>query len=347
MTDDILFETHNGTGLIVLNRPKALNALTLPMVRAMRPVFEAWTRDPAIKRMVIKGAGERAFCAGGDIRSLYDSGKAGDRAAMLAFWREEYELNILIKNSAKPYIALLDGITMGGGAGLSVHGTHRIGSEKCVFAMPEVGIGFFPDIGGSFFLSRMPDETGIYAALTGNRLNLSDALETGLLTHAVASIDMTALEQALLAGEDLDATLARFKHTPPPSALMAEKGRVSRCFGKTSVEEIVAALKADGGDWAQATLTTLATKSPSSQKLTLEQVRRGKNLSMPDCMVMEFRMVSRVPERADFYEGVRSVIVDKDNAPKWSPATLEQVDQSSIEAYFQPLGRDELVVPVL
>lgn len=347
MTDDILFETHNGTGLIILNRPKALNALTLPMVRAMRPVFEAWARDPAIKRIVIKGAGERAFCAGGDIRSLYDSGKAGDREAMLAFWREEYELNILIKNSKKPYIALLDGITMGGGAGLSVHGTHRVGSEKCVFAMPEVGIGFFPDIGGSFFLSRMPEGTGLYAALTGGRLNLSDALETGLLTHAVASADMGALEQALLAGEGLEATLAQFKHIPPPSALMAEKERVSRCFAQDSVEAIIAALQADGSDWAKATLATLATKSPSSQKLTLEQVRRGKSLSMPDCMVMEFRMVSRVPERADFYEGVRSVIVDKDNVPRWSPATLEQVDQSSIEAYFLPLGDGELVIPSL
>ncbi len=347
MTDDILFEQHGATGLITLNRPKALNALTLPMVRAMRPVFERWARDPSVARIVIKGAGERAFCAGGDIRAIHDLGKEGRKDEALAFFREEYELNILIKTCPKPYVALLDGITMGGGIGLSVHGSHRVGSDKASFAMPEVGIGFFPDVGGSFFLPRMPYHTGAYAALTGGRLTQADALATGLLTHAVNSADMAALEAALLAGEDLEATLARFAAPPAPSALWAERETIQRCFGQESVPAIVAALQAEGTEFAAKTLAAMAQKSPFSQVLTLEELRRGATLSMPECMRMEFTMVSRIPDHADFYEGVRAVLVDKDQSPRWQPARLEDVDNAAVGAFFASPAVPELTIPTL
>lgn len=348
MTTDLILERRGAAGLITLNRPKALNALTHDMVRKLRPALEAWADDPAVARVVIRGEGGKAFCAGGDIRALYDLGRAGRHDEMLTFWREEYELNILIKRFPKPFVALIDGIVMGGGVGLSIHGSHVVAGSNFAFAMPEVGIGFFPDVGGTWFLPRMPGETGTYAALTGARFKQGDALATGLATHAVSSESFAALTEALTGLEPVDAILERFAAPPVPSGVTGHRGSIQRCFAFDTVDQVLAALDHDAkalDSWCAATAATIRTKSPTSLKIAIEQVRRGAALSFEAAMVLEFGIVSRICRGPDFYEGVRAVIVDKDNAPSWAPATLDEVSIDAIAAYFAPLERGSLDTP--
>jgi len=339
---EVLFEVRGRAGIITLNRPKALNALSLTMVRAIHPQLLAWADDPAVERIIIRGAGDKAFCAGGDIRKLHDWGRAKE-PEFLAFYGEEYRLNACIKHYPKPYIALLDGITMGGGVGLSVHGSHRIGTEKLTFAMPETGIGLFPDVGGSYFLPRCPGELGMYLGLTGARTKLADALYAGIVTHATSSAALPALLDDLVEADDIDAAIARHQVDPGEPPLAAQREAIDRLFAGSSVEEIIAALEADGSDWARAQAASLATKSPTSMKVTFQQLRYGASLSFDECMRMEYRMVHRVLHDHDFFEGVRAVIIDKDQQPKWQPATLAEVDASAVDAYFAPV-MDELVL---
>jgi enoyl-CoA hydratase len=350
MSDDILFERCGAAGLITLNRPAALNAVTHDMVHALHAQLGAWANDDAITRVVITAAGERAFSAGGDIRHLYDLGQAGRHAEALQFWRDEYPLNIAIKNYRKPYVALIDGLVMGGGVGVSVHGSHRVAGDRFSFAMPEVGIGFFPDVGATWFLPRMPGELGTYCGLTGERFNGADACGAGIATHRIPTARFPALLDGLTGTVSVDALLAAFAEPAGEGPVLARRAAIDRLFAGDSVEAMLAALDreaAAGGadaDWAKKTAATMRTKSPLSLKLALAQVRRGKAWDFATCMRAEFRIVSRVIHGSDFYEGVRAVIVDKDNRPRWRPATLAEVSDGEVERHFAPLGAEELAV---
>lgn len=346
---EISFERRGAAGIVTLNRPKALNAVTHDMVRALARQLDAWRNDPAIARVVITAAGERAFSAGGDIRALYEFGRAGRQAEMLTFWRDEYPLNVAIKRYPKPYVALIDGIVMGGGVGVSIHGSHRVAGDRFQFAMPEVGIGFFPDVGATWFLPRMPGELGTWCALTGDRLKTADAVAAGIATHHVRSERFPDLLDALCGNIPVDATIAAFAEPPGQGTVTACGSAIDRLFAEQRVEDILARLdlEADGADrvWAAATAATIRAKSPTSLKIALAQVRRGRDWSFENCMAHEFRIVSRIVYGHEFYEGVRAVIVDKDNAPRWKPATLAEVSDGEVERYFAPLGADELRLP--
>ena len=349
--DDILFERRGAAGIVTLNRPKALNAVTHAMVLALRKQLDRWADDDAVTRVVLTAAGERAFSAGGDIRALYDLGKAGKHNDALQFWRDEYPLNAAIKNYRKPYIALIDGIAMGGGVGVSVHGSHRVAGDRFSFAMPEVGIGFFPDVGATWFLPRMPGELGTYCALTGDRLGVGDAIKSRIATHRVPSARFPDMLEGLTGTVSVDAVLAAFAEPPAEGPVVQHKAAIDRLFAGDMVENILAALDREAGsgsaeaEWAGKTAATIRTKSPLSLKLALAQVRRGKDWDFDTCMRMEFRIVSRIIHGHDFYEGVRAVIVDKDNRPRWQPATLADVGEADVECHFAPLSASELVLP--
>jgi len=349
MTQDleIICETRGAAGCVLLNRPKALNALSHGMVRELAKALDAWERDPAVTRIVVTAAGAKAFCAGGDIRALHDLGKAGRQDEMLAFWREEYILNARIQAYPKPYVSLIDGIVMGGGVGISLHGSHRVAGERYLFAMPEVGIGFFPDVGATYALPRLPDAAGIYLALTGDRVGQADALALGLASHAVPSARMAELAQALEAGEPVDATLARFTGDPGPGKLAPLRPAIAASFGVATLPEILSRLAAGaaaGEPFAEKTLATIRTKSPTSVAIAFEQMRRGAKLDFTEAMAVEFRIVSRIAHGHDFYEGVRAVVIDKDQNPVWQPASIEALDPAAVEAHFAPLGATELVL---
>jgi len=347
---DILFERRGAAGIVTLNRPKALNAVTHGMVLTLRAQLDRWAEDPAIAHVVIVAAGERAFSAGGDIRALYDLGKAGKHDEALQFWRDEYPLNVAIKNYRKPYVALIDGIAMGGGVGVSVHGSHRVAGDRFSFAMPEVGIGFFPDVGATWFLPRMPGEFGAFCALTGERLGPADAVVMGIATHRVSSARFGEVLDALSGTVSVDAVLAAFVEQVEPGPVAQRRAEVDRVFGASRVEDVLDALDREaisgsaGAAWAQKSTATIRTKSPLSLKLAHAQVRRGRSWDFETCMRAEFRIVSRVIQGHDFYEGVRAVIIDKDNQPRWRPATLAGVSDAEVERHFAPLGKSELVL---
>lgn len=348
-SDDILFERRGAAGLVTLNRPKALNAVTHAMVLALRAQLDAWAADDAVMRVIVTAAGERAFSAGGDIRALYDLGQTERRAEARQFWRDEYPLNAAIKNYRKPYIALIDGIVMGGGVGVSVHGSHRVAGDRFSFAMPEVGIGFFPDVGATWFLPRMPGETGTYCALTGERFGVADGVAAGIATHRVVSARFPDLIEALTGTVSVDAVLAAFNAPVSGGPIMARRAVIDRLFAGDRVEAILDALDheaASGGanaEWAGKTAAIMRTKSPFSLKLALQQVRRGVEMDFEECMRTEFRIVSRVIEGRDFYEGVRAAIVDKDNKPRWWHDSVATVSGAEVASYFAPLP-DELVL---
>ncbi|HEU5020096.1 MAG TPA: enoyl-CoA hydratase/isomerase family protein [Pseudolabrys sp.] len=348
---DIVFERRGAAGIVTLNRPQALNAVSHAMVRTLRAQLDAWAHDPAITRVVITAAPGRAFSAGGDLRALYEFGKAGRYEEALQFWRDEYPLNAAIKNYRKPYIALIDGIVMGGGVGISVHGSHRVAGDHYSFAMPEVGIGFFPDVGATWFLARMPGELGAYCALTGERFGIADAVAAGLATHRIRSARFPAVLEALTGTVSVDAVLAAFHEPAGEGPVTARRDVIDRLFGAASIEAILAALEreaaAAGADaeWAGKTAALIRTKSPLSLKIALEQVRRGKAFDFETCMRMEFRIVSRIVKGHDFYEGVRAVIVDKDNKPHWNPSALSEVSEAEVARHFAPLTDGELVLP--
>ncbi|HEX4535042.1 MAG TPA: enoyl-CoA hydratase/isomerase family protein [Rhizomicrobium sp.] len=343
MSDEphVLFEQRGAAGIITLNRPKALNALTHGMCIAMKAKLDEWANDAAIKSVVIQSTGEKAFCAGGDIRSLYESGIAKTSYAK-NFYRDEYILDATIKHFPKPYVALLKGIVMGGGVGVSVHGSHRVVDETVVFAMPETGIGLFPDVGGSYFIPRCPGELGMYFALTGHRLKTADTLYTGIATHFVPAQDTAALIELLARGDSPNDVLATMAHAPGEPPLAGHRAAVDEMFSGASVEEILTRLDARGDDWSRETAKTLRTKSPASLKVTYRQIREGKLREFDECMKMEWRMVNRIIAGHDFYEGVRALIIDKDNTPKWQPADLANVSEADVDAYFAPLLSSEL-----
>jgi enoyl-CoA hydratase len=347
---DILFERRGRAGVVTLNRPHALNAVSHDMVRALAQELSEWEAEAAVTRVIVTARGGRAFSAGGDLRSLYDLGRAGRYEDALDFFRDEYLLNACIKRYRKPYVAMIDGMVMGGGVGVSVHGSHRIAGDKFVFAMPEVGIGFFPDIGATWFLPRLPGELGAFCALTGERLDADEATGAGIATHRVASAQFPDLIEALCGSVSVDALLGAFARPPQPGPMAGRRGVIDRLFQGNRVEDILAALDAEatvGGThaaFASNSAALIRTKSPTSLKVALAQMRRGPMLAFTECMRTEFRIVSRVVRGHDFYEGVRAVIVDKDQAPHWQPAALEAVSAAEVDRHFAPLP-SELALP--
>jgi enoyl-CoA hydratase len=340
---EVIVERRGSAGVLTLNRPKALNALNHGMVKLIQQALDQWRDDPAITRIIMQGAGGRAYCAGGDIRHLYELGRAGRVAEARPFWRDEYLLNHAMSEYPKPVISLIDGIVMGGGVGVSIHNSHRVASEKLMFAMPEVGIGFFPDVGASYFLPRLPDGIGIYLAVTGARIGLGDALALGLVTHALESAHVPDLATALTGPEALDTVLKGFSIAAPEAPLLTHRMLISKAFVPDSISAIMERLSqlASGGSaFAAATLETMRTKSPTSMALALEQVRRGAVMTLRQALQMEYRIVCRVAEAHDFYEGVRAVLVDKDNTPRWRPADIDDVSSADIAGYFAPLADD-------
>ena len=345
MTDEIIARKVGQIGRITLNRPKALNALSMPMVTAMTEALLAWKDEDSVKAVVVDGEGEKGFCAGGDIRMLHDSGKAGGAEAW-RFWHDEYQLNTLIKHYPKPYLALIDGITMGGGVGISVHGSHRVAGDRTMLAMPETGIGFFPDVGGTYFLPRLAGEIGMWMGLTGARLKAADCVASGIATHYTPSADLpaliAALESADLNDEDaLEVILEEHSGDPGDSDLAVTRGLIDAAFAGDDVAAMVARISAAGDSWSEKQAKIIGTKSPTALKLTCAAIRSGADKSYKDVMRQELRLSSHCLDGVDFYEGVRAVIIDKDNAPNWSPATLDGVDDAMIAKYFDALSSDK------
>ncbi len=319
-------------GRILLNRPRALNALDLPMIQACAGILEAWRDDPHVDAVVVEGAGERAFCAGGDIRAMRDGVIAGDRAAVDRFFQQEYALNLAIATYPKPYVALIDGICMGGGIGVSVHGGYRVATEHAAFAMPETAIGFFPDIGATYLLPRLPGRFGFYLGLTGQRLTGADAVHAGLATHYTTRARLADLSAALAA--DGVAALAAFNQPLPPFSFAAHRASIDHCFAAGSVTDIVHRLEAADAEWAQHALKSMRQASPSSLHWSLLALQRGQEMTLKQALEQEFALTRTTTKQPDFSEGVRAMVVDKDRNPAWQPARIEDVDPASIAALF-------------
>ena len=338
--EEVFFEVKGSLGLITLNRPKALNALTLSMVREIHPKLKEWENNPSVKNVLIKAEGEKAFCAGGGIRALHDWGRNNDKEAT-GFYREEYILNQYIKRYSKPYISLVNGIVMGGGVGLSVHGSYRIAGENYSFAMPETGIGLFPDVGGSFFLPRLDYEAGTYLALTGNRIKASDAIFLGTATNYIKSENFSNLLEDLSEEKnDPKDIIEKYSTNPSESEFKKISQFCDKIFKGNTVEEIVENLKNENSDLSKKILSTIKQKSPTSLKVALKSLRLGKEISFEECMMMEFRMVNKVMNDHDFYEGVRALIIDKDNNPNWKPNKISEVEDSFVDEFFHKLDDD-------
>jgi enoyl-CoA hydratase len=341
---EVLARIEGGVGRLTLNRPAALHALNGGMCRLMIDALLAWRADPAVVAVMIDHAGERGFCAGGDIRMLAESG-AGDGAAAQAFFFAEYRLNHLLFGYPKPVVAVMDGVTMGGGVGLSMPAKFRIATERTTFAMPETGIGLFPDVGGGWFLPRLRDHAGLWLALTGARIKAADCFALDIATHVVPAAKVAELKAAV--ADRIPEALAAFAVEPGPAPIAAHLADIERLFAAPSVRAIFDGLEAEGSDWAAAQLATLKTKSPQTMKVAFRQLTIGGGLtSFADNMAMEYRIGARVVRRHDFIEGVRAVIVDKDNAPRWDPATLEGVTEADLDAIFAPLPADQEWTPL-
>ncbi len=334
--DEIRFERIGLAGIVTLTRPAALNAVTHRMIKALAEALQAWRDEPAVAVVVIKGEG-RAFSAGGDILAVYEAGRRG--APPVDFFADEYRLNAYINAYPKPYVALIDGIVMGGGVGISFHGSHRVLTENAVFAMPEVGIGFFPDVGGSHLLPDLGECFGLYLGLTGKRVRWGDALWSGLATHTVEASLLAGLIERI--GETGDADLAlREGFRPAPGETDRDVLRkIARHFGQASLDDVVASLKpeADTDDFAAETMALIQSRSPTSLHVAFRQLTTGLTRDMAECMRMEFRIVNRMLVGHDFYEGIRAAIIDKGSQPQWRPASLADVEQADIDAYFAPL----------
>ncbi len=341
--NDVIVRREGAIARITLNRPKALNALTEEMCAAMLGRLRHWAMDASVHAVVIDAVPGKAFCAGGDIRAIYDAGRKGDGSVM-SFFRTEYRLNAAIRHFPKPYLALIDGITMGGGCGVSVHGSYRVASENAVFAMPETAIGLFPDIGATFFLNRLPGEIGMYLALSGVRIGVADAIDCGLATHSVASRDQAALLSRLTEGETPDAILSELDAIPPGvGAMKTHRAAIDRAFSASSIEEVLARLEREG-EWGRETASLLKTRSPTSLRVTFRQMREGATLDFASCQRLEYRIMARMMEGPDFYEGVRATLIEKGQSPRWSPGGLDKVTEGDVERFFSPLDDGEFTL---
>lgn len=343
--DDLLVSRSRHTGVIALNRPRALNSLTLEMVRAFASALDDFAADADIYAVIVTGRGERGLCAGGDIRGLYEA-RQGDRNQYKTFWREEYELNAQIASFPKHYIALMDGVVMGGGVGISAHGNCRVVTERTRLAMPETGIGFIPDVGGTWLLTRK-GAVGTYMALSGEAVGAEDAIHAGLADIFIDSKSISEAMDGLMTierAEDVRPLLAHFARQPATGPLAANESLLERTMSQERVEDIIAALIANGSDFALQAAHKISKRSPTSLKLTRELLRRGAAADkLETCLANEFRAACSLVETHDLYEGIRAAIVDKDRNPHWEPATLEQVDDARVLALLKGRGDPEPV----
>jgi enoyl-CoA hydratase len=344
---DILIGTDGAVGLVTLNRPAALNALTTVMRAAIAEAVPRWARDPQIYAVAIASASERAFCAGGDIKETTQWGRSRKAEAVKSL-AAEYSLNWLLECFTKPTVSLIDGVVIGSGVGISLYGTHRVAGERYRFAMPETGIGLFPDDGVSWAFARMPDEIGMYLALAGRAIGRADAYRLGLATHCIPAARFGEIPAALAAADTVDPLLDDRHQDPGPGELEALRGTIARCFAADTVEGIMEHLRAERGAsaaWAEGVLEDLSRRSPTSLKITHRHVRSARNLDLRATLRQDFRLGCRCLDGHDFYEGVRALLIDRDQAPKWQPARLEDVSEAMVDAYFAPLGPDELELP--
>jgi enoyl-CoA hydratase len=349
--EDVIIRREGRAGRITLNRPKALNALTYPMVLAIHDALKRWEQDPEIAVVILDGTGDRALCAGGDVRAIYDSASEGSGFAR-KFWADEYRLNAYIGRYPKPYVAFMDGIVMGGGIGLSGHGSHRIVTERSQLAMPETGIGLIPDVGGTWLLAHAPGETGIYLGLTGERMRGAGTMYARFADTFVPSSRLADLAKALSEiqnSSEVDSVIARFSEAPPPSDLASHAREIDATFCFDSVEKIRDALASMNTEWSRKTLEELDRRSPLALKLTLAAIRNARTLpSLEAALNVEYRLTVRLLEHGEFLEGVRALLVDKDKAPKWNPPRLADVTDEMVAQFLSPLPPDEaleLVAP--
>jgi enoyl-CoA hydratase len=345
---DLIARREGAVGVVRLNRPKAINAVTLEMFRDIDKALDQFEADPDVAVILLEGAGERGLCAGGDIRALWESSNVrGDLGKIL--WREEYILNARIARFAKPYVALMDGIVMGGGVGLSAHSRHRVVTERTKLAMPEVGLGFFPDVGGTWLLARSPGEIGTYFGLTGQTMNGPDAIRAGFADAVVPSTKLPALREALTrvrrgaTSGEIKTLIDGFATGETSGPVAAMQSKIDAWFAHDRMEDIVAALQRDGSELALSTLKTLSEKSPRGMVVTLKLLRLARTAtSLEQCLVREYRAALEVFASDDFREGVRAAVIDKDRNPKWSPAAIEGVTPEILAPYFAEIGADEL-----
>lgn len=334
--EPVLVSRQGRAGHLRLNRPRALNALDHAMVRALAAALDAWEHDAEVKSVVLSGAGERGLCAGGDIRGIHEDVTGGGGEASAAFWRDEYRLNARIAHYPKPYVALMDGVVMGGGVGVSAHGDVRVVTERSRVAMPETGIGFVPDVGGTWLLARAPGELGTHLALTASAAGPGDALLCGLADHFVPSDRLDALTGALAEVDPAEA-VRRYAAEAPPGELAEQRGWIDACYAADSVEEILRRLREHGSRAAKEAAVAIETKSPTALKVTLESLRRAARLdSLESALEQEYRVSTAALSSPDFAEGVRAQIIDKDRTPRWSPASLSEVSTSDVERHFAP-----------
>ncbi|ABK69245.1 enoyl-CoA hydratase/isomerase family protein [Mycobacterium avium] len=338
-SDEVLTQVDGNVGLITLNRPKAINSLNQPMIDALSAVLTDWARDDKVRAVLLSGAGERGLCAGGDVVSIYHSARK-DGVEARRFWRDEYQLNAQISEFAKPYVAVMDGIVMGGGVGVSAHANTRVVTDTSKVAMPEVGIGFIPDVGGVYLLSRAPGGLGLHAALTGAPFSGADAIAMGFADHYVPHADVEAFRRAVVA-DGVESALAKYAVEPPPGELAAQRDWIDECYAGQTVEDIVAALRAHGAGPAHDAADLIATRSPIALSVTLAAVRRAADLpTLKDVLVQDYRVSSASLRSHDLVEGIRAQLIDKDRNPQWSPARLADVTAADVEAYFAPVDDD-------
>ena len=346
MDENVICAELGRAGLIRLNRPKALNALTPGMIRALEAFTQSCARNPHIYGIVMEAEG-KGFCAGGDIRAVRDWSLNAPETADL-FYREEYQHNWTLQCFRKPHVALIDGALMGGGVGISLYGTHRVAGEAIRFAMPETGIGFFPDIGGSWFLPRMPGKLGLYIGLTGRVCGRADAHYLGVATHCISAAKFEAIRAAMIEAEPVDPILDSLHEPPGESELQPLRSPIDRIFQASSVEDVLRGLEAERGewrDWAQDTLAILSKRSPLSLKVAFEAYRRGAQCrSLKEALAVEYRLATRMIRRHDFREGVRAVLIDKDQAPQWRPQDLAEADAALLQSLFAPLSEGDLAL---
>ncbi|XP_026321940.1 3-hydroxyisobutyryl-CoA hydrolase, mitochondrial [Hyposmocoma kahamanoa] len=333
---DVVFETLNNAGIITLNRPKTLNSLNYSMVSKLLPKLQEWEKSKHL--VIIKGAGEKAFCAGGDIKAAIDKVEGPQ------FFFTEYNVNYLIGKYKIPYIAFIDGITMGGGLGLSVHGRYRVATEKTMIAMPETKIGLFPDVGGSYFLPRLQVNLGLYLGLTGDRLKGKDVVKAGIATHFVPSKRLYELEKLLSRCQsdvEVNSLLSKFHEPSDDFSLASNIKHINYCFAASTIEEIIERLEKVKNDWSVKILESLSHMCPGSLKITLRALQRGAQMELPQCLQMEYRVACHCTQTHDFPEGVRALLIDKDNKPQWNPKTLAEVSDDYVESFFKKLPKDQ------
>lgn len=348
--DDVLFIRKKNAGIVVLNRPKALNAVNYNIVTAMLSKLRAWEEDPDVGIVLVKGTGDKAFCAGGDVVATSKAAKTDKELCRNIFY-DEYLLDYKTHVMRKPYVSLVDGIVMGGGVGISVHGRFSVATERTLFAMPETALGLFPDDGGSYFLPRLKGKVGMFLGLTGHRLKGRDVHSVGVATHFVNSQKLPLLEEELCTAKDVSvdgvqAVLDRFHHMsldtdPREFSLKDHVDVIDNCFAKPTIEGILDDLGKEGSEWSIMQKDILLRMSPTSLKVTLKLLTEGEKLPLDECLKIEYRMSQRFMAEHDFHEGVRAILIDKDRQPVWSPRTLGEVSENTVNSYFLPLGKDE------